>query len=71
MAGRSLLGFTVVQGIVQEEATYLKDLTSSLQRQVEQRLASRTTQAATAYEKSVVSLGEEEGFKLSPTLCTT
>jgi hypothetical protein len=70
MASQSLLGFTVVHGIVLEEAAYLQDLTSSLQRQFEQRLVG-TTQATTAYEKSVVSLEEEEGFKLSPTLCTT
>jgi hypothetical protein len=41
MAGQSLLGFTVVQGIVLEEAAYLQDLTSSQRHQFEQRLASR------------------------------
>jgi hypothetical protein len=58
LAGQSLLWFTVVQGIVLEEATRLQDFPSSPQRQFKQRLVG-TTQAATAYEKSVVNLGEK------------
>ena len=43
MADQILLGFTVVQSIVLEEAIRLQDLTSSLHRQFEQRLGGTTS----------------------------